>query len=371
MKKIWFRMGSLLAIVVPLLAGCGSGGSSSPAAPLAPGGAGVTLSPVIDPGVGGNATASFSLAVAINDAGQVVGYAETAANSEFRAAMWTVDATGAPTAAPTPLPPLAGDTFSAAFSVDDSGQVVGESRGVNGSSAVIWKTTAAATPLPALVAGRGATAFGISPDGKSIVGEAEDINFNRRAVLWEVKPDGTIDDPLPLPVDAFTRGTVLSTGSVANNVNNNGWIVGEVKDGEGVFHAVLWRHNQGGVFTTTDLHQASEVASEAVAINGLGQMVGEAELTAGNFAAVKWVENGAGGFTRTTIENTAKATAINDLNRVAGEATETPLATVWDPGALIGGTTRLFTTASQAYDINNSNLVVGAQGGVGFVKKVN
>ena len=372
MKKIWFSIGSLLAAVVLLLAGCGGGGSSSSAtAPLAPGGQGVTLSPVTDPGAGGNATASFSLAVALNDDGQVVGFAETAANSEFRAAIWTVDVAGATTAVPTPLPPLAGHTFSAAFAVDDNGQVVGESRGTTEFSAVIWKTATAATPLPPLVAGRGATAFGISSDGRLIVGEAEDVSFNRRAVIWEVNLDGTIADPVALPVDAFTIGTLPSRGSVANAVNDNGWVAGEVEDGEGISHAVLWRPGVGGTFITTDLRQGLEISSSAFAINSLGQVVGESELTAGNNAAVIWADNGEGEFTRTTIEDTAEATGINDLGRVAGMATAAPLATVWNAGALIGAPTRLFSTASQAYDINNSNLVVGAQGGVGFVKKVN
>ena len=362
------------------LNGCGGGGgsSSSPSTgsgtlPLDAGGAGVTLTPLVDPAAGGNPSATFSLAVALNDSNQIVGYAETAAGSEFRAAIWTVDADGGTTAAPSALAPLANHTFSAAFAVDAAGQAVGESRGPLGYSAVIWKT-AAATALPPLVGGRGATAFGISPDGSFIVGQAEDLNFNLRAVIWPVDALGNISAPVALPVDVFTRGTptdpLPSTFSTAGSVNDNGWVVGTVEDGDGTPHAVLWRPS-GAAFTTVDLRTGGEESSSAFAINSLGQVAGEAELVAGEFSAVLWADDGTGEFKRATLEGTATASAINDSGRVAGAATAAPLARVWDSTVAPATKVSLFNTESLAYGINAANLVVGFHGSAGFIKKIN
>ena len=311
--------------------------------------------------------------MALNDSNQIVGYAETAAGSEFRAAIWTVDANGGATAAPSALAPLVNHTFSAAFAVDAAGQAVGESRGALGYSAVIWNSVVA-TPLPSLVGGGGATAFGISPDGRFIVGQAEDPDFNLRAVIWSVDALGNIPAPVALPVDVFTTGTLTdplpSTFSTASSVNDDGWVVGTAEDGDGVAHAVLWQPF-GAAFTTIDLRTGGEESSSAFAINSLGQLAGESELVAGEFSAVLWADDGTGEFKRATLEGTATASAINDSGRVAGAATAAPLATVWDSTLTPATQVSLFNTDSQAYGINSDNLVVGRNGTAGFIKKIN
>src|SRR5215831_3757518 len=90
-----------------------------------------------------------SYATAANNRGQVVGWAENAVHDpscdpnfqvlQFRAAIWEPDGTM------RELPPLPGDSTSAATAINDKGQVVGISGacgiavgGVSAAHAVIW-----------------------------------------------------------------------------------------------------------------------------------------------------------------------------------------------------------------------------------------
>ncbi|HEX9833404.1 MAG TPA: hypothetical protein VGA66_10030, partial [Mycobacterium sp.] len=93
-----------------------------------------------NPADGGTATASFSLAVDVNNDGQVIGYAETAVGSEFKAALWTVNAEGTSASAPIPLKPIGANTFSAGFGIDEAGNVVGQSSSGTSLVAVLWKS---------------------------------------------------------------------------------------------------------------------------------------------------------------------------------------------------------------------------------------
>lgn len=382
--KITMKGWVLGAALVLALTGCGGGGgkSSTPVAggtpaPIDPGGAGVTLAPIQDTATGGSPTASFSNAVAINDAGTVVGFAETAAGSTFEAARWQVDTTGAPTVAPAPLNPIAGNTFSGAFSIDEAGNAVGVSAEGEGFVAVLWKAGATdPVKLPALSPGGRSTAYGINPAGTIIVGEAEDALFDTRAVYWRVNPDGTVSAPAELPVDIFAKGTVAeplpSTFGTANGVNDQGWIVGEVVDGEGTSHAVLWRPTgAGGSYVATDLRRGGESGSVALAINALGQIAGEAEITAGVISPVVWADDGTGEFKRSLLAPSGSAVALNDMQLAAGRTGQSDGSThaaFWD---LAAGTAavELFTEASEINDINNNGLVVGRKGTVGFIKR--
>lgn len=373
------------AAFILALAGCGGGGGSSRSggtppggtAPLDPAGPGVVLTPIQEPAAGGSPTASFSNAVAINDAGTVVGFAETAAGSTFEAARWQVDAAGAPTVAPEPLKPLAGNAFSAAFAVDEDGNVVGVSAEGEAFVAVLWKAgTNDPVKLPALSPGGWSAAYGVNPAGTIIVGEAEDAFFDTRAVYWTVAPDGTVSDPAELPVEIFAKGTaeapLPSTFGTANGANDLGWIVGEVADGEGTSHAVLWRPTgAGGAYVATDLRRGGEVGSVALAVNALGQVAGEAEITAGVISPVLWADDGQGEFKRTLLAASGSAVALNDLQRAAGRTGQSDgsaRAAVWD---LAAGTAavELFSEASEVNDINNNGLVVGRKGAAGFIKR--
>jgi len=307
------------------------------------------------------------VAVGINDANQVIGFAETAAGSELRAAVWNVDATGSASAAPAPLKPLGNNTFSAAFAIDDAGNAVGQSRDGLLLSAVIWKDGVTEPErLPSLATGAASAAFGISPDGSLIVGEAQDATFRTRAVIWQVSGTGVIGAPTVLS-EALPAPATAGGYASANGVSDVGWIAGIVEDADGNERAALWRPDGVGGYTLTDLRRGGEINSEAVAVNLAGQVVGLSESAPGNLVPAMWADDGTGEFKRTDLAAAGGAVAINASGRIAGWESATPLATIWD-----GVTpTNLLSTASQAYGLNNNGLVVGASGDSGFVIPAN
>ena len=365
MKTIIHTFFVLLAASFLLLAGCsGGGGNSTPAG-------GGSLRAVTNPADGGTPTAAFSMAVDVNNNGQVIGYAETAAGSEFKAALWTVNAAGSTASEPTPLKPLGANTFSAAFGIDEAGNAVGQSSSGASRVAVLWKSgTVEPVVLPPLPNATGnSNAFGISPDGTLIVGEATDASNIKRAVLWNANVSGTFTTPpQTLPVNIFASNGVLSTFSSANGVNNAGWITGVVEDGTGVSHAALWRPNTTtGNYAATDLHSSGEAGSIAYAISATGQIVGEAETSNGVFIPALWTEQN--NFIRAQLAAEGSASAINSGNRAAGWSGTSPNATVW---SLPAGTANILSTnISQVYGINDNNLVVGVSDSKGFVLKFN
>lgn len=365
---------SLAVLLALTLTACGGGGGGSPApgappAPLDTGGGGVTLTPIQDPVQGGSVSASFSSAVAINDTGRVIGFAETALGSEFRAAVWTVDASGTATLAPSELKPLGVNTFSAAFGVDSSGNVVGQSSDGSAFVAVLWRNGVAEPErLPALATGGFSSANGISPDGRWIVGEAEDAGFVSRAVVWPVTA-GVVGAPSVLP-ETFAAPTVAGAFAAAYGVNNSGWVVGEVEDDQPRFHAVIWRPLTSGGYSLIDLRGNGEEGSSGFGINALFQVVGESEATPGNFVPMLWTADATGEYKPTTLSNAGTAVAINNVGRIVGWNTLTPLAAIWDSAAPATAV-NLFTTDSQAFGINNDNLVVGRTGSQGFIKRAN
>ncbi|HKI50641.1 MAG TPA: hypothetical protein VJ995_01080 [Geothermobacteraceae bacterium] len=368
MKKInlWISLANLLLCASLLtLAGCGSGGSG-PAAPVVPAAPAVGGTTPLEPA---GVTATFSQAVAINDANQVVGFAETAAGSPFTAAVWTVNSLGETASAPTALDALPGGSFSSGFSVDTAGNVVGVADNGLAQVAVIWPT-GSTTPaaLPELVAGGFSAAYGINPDGNLIVGEAEDASFTTRAVVWPVVA-GTVGAPVVLP-EVFALPDLPGAFSAAYAVNDAGWVVGEVEDNGFQFHAVVWQPDVGGGYSTmTDLRTGGEVNSVAQGINSQNQVVGESEVLTGSFVPALWADDGTGEFNRTDLSTDGGAAGINDAGRIAGWNGPIPNAAVWDSSSLLG--TDLFSAESQAYSINNNNLVVGYNGNEGFVRLTN
>lgn len=364
MKTTMMKFFILLVASLLPLAGCNGGGGSPP-----PKG-GASLEALAN--LNGGTTTAFSMAVDVNNNGQVIGYAETAAGSEFKAALWTVNADGTAASAPTPLKPIDANTFSTAFGIDEAGNAVGQSSSGPSRVAVLWKIgVAEPVVLPALPNAAGnSNAFGISPDGKLVVGEATDASAIKRAVLWRADVSGAFTTaPQTLPVNIFASGDNLSTFSSASGINNAGWVVGIAEDGDGISHAALWRPNTTtGIYAATDLRSGSETGSIAYAISPTGQIVGESEVSDGIFVPVLWTEQTTNVFTRTSLAAAGSASAINAANRAAGWTGASPRATIW---ALPAGTTvTLSTAASQVYGINDNNLVVGVNGGKGFVLKV-
>jgi predicted small secreted protein len=372
MKKT-MKIISIILMAALFAAGCGGGGTdifSTGAAtpPLAAGGAGLTLDQV----QGTTTPAVSATAVDINDANQVVGYVEATAGAGFKAALWTVTTGDAPTVTSRELLPLTGNTFSAAFAIDQAGRAVGQSGKGAQLVAVFWPAGASApTELPALNTAGNSAAFGISADGTCIVGEAQNAALSTQAVIWIASAGGAFTNaPVVLPVSLV--GSAFSSANGASRTPTAILVAGNAEDNAGKTHAMLWRSTNGTVFTAIDLSAAGEAGSTALAVNDAGTVAGEAETAPGIFAAAVWKADNAGVYSRSILSADGAAVEINNAGKAVGTAVG--LATAWDTAALLSTTTTLFTTASQAYSNNNGDatgyMVVGVNGGKGFVKKI-
>ncbi|MGC2658221.1 MAG: hypothetical protein WA324_09730, partial [Bryobacteraceae bacterium] len=198
------------------------------------------------PTLGGNNATAF----AINNKGQVAGFAETDTMDkscvapqvfDFEAAMWE------PNGAVHELPPLPGDTVGFALWLNDLGQAVGSSGTcantvlvplASGSHAVLWEKDSSATYLGSL----GGTMIDVAA-GNNDIGEvdgcsdlaSEILGFpgvQCHAFLW-TKQTGMKD-----------IGTVATDFSaLPTSINNHGQMVGSSCDSSGNCRAFL-RQNQ-------------------------------------------------------------------------------------------------------------------------------
>ncbi|HEU5153937.1 MAG TPA: hypothetical protein VFU03_04360 [Gemmatimonadales bacterium] len=219
-------------------------------------------------------------ATGINSRGQVVGWAETPIHDptcntpqvlQFRAGLWD---TGLGTL--TELPPLHGDSTSAATAINEVGQAVG-----------------------------------ISGDCDVAVGRFS----ARHAVLWD---HGTVTEIANL------GGTSWHTPMA---INQNGDIVGFSNppgDAGGIFiaHAFIWTKSSGILDLKT---LPGDVTSQALAINSRGQVVGFSTSASGVNRAFLWQDGKlmklndlVPGFTDSLVS----AQDINDAGQITGRVFE-------------------------------------------------
>jgi probable HAF family extracellular repeat protein len=222
------------------------------------------------PTVGGN----NGQASAINNRGEVAGYAETAVVDSgcppykiTSAVMWEKGKAVA-------LPTVGGDPDGVAFGINDHGQSVGYSGScVAATHAVMWKNNTAFA-LQDLGGTRSNIAYVINNRGQIAgkVRSADDTHYV--AALWQ--PDGTLTthEPLPGDLDAFATG-----------INNRGQVVGNDFDSDFNWsHGFIW---QNGVMT--DLNTLIPADSNlliisASNINERGQISGMATVHSGPHA---------------------------------------------------------------------------------------
>jgi len=311
--------------------------------------------------------AGFTTATAINTAGAVAGFSEvTAAPAGVKAVRWQVTAATGAASAPVTLNPPTGGTYSAAYGVSAAGLTVGEAEnGAAGSIvAATWPANAvtgtAATILPASATfpatGRSA-AYGVNT-ASQIVGEATTTAGALRAVVW----NGATGAPVDLGI--LTGGTF----STAHAINDGGVVVGEADTATGATHAVAWRVNADGTKAAgpVDLGviTVADVRSSAYGIDSAGRVVGESENAAGVVHAGMWTLDAAlAPTTKKDLGANGSAYAINESGRIAGHLGTTDLATVWDVlNTALPNSAVPETTLSQAFGMNNGNLVVGLSG---------
>jgi probable HAF family extracellular repeat protein len=224
------------------------------------------------PAVGGN----NGQASAINNGGQIAGYAEngivdstcppgTTNNRIDLPVLW--DKGGAQA-----LPTIGSDPDGVAFGINNQGQAVGYSGTCTAANeAVLWENRTA-TSLPNL-GYPSAIAYAINSHGQ-IVGQAVNSDGTPLAALWQNNTVTSLGPLLPGDVASF-----------ATSINNRGQVVGSSFNSENSWsHGLIW---QNGV--TIDLNTLFPASSHlfvvsASNINDSGQIAGMAVDMAGPHA---------------------------------------------------------------------------------------
>jgi probable HAF family extracellular repeat protein len=238
---------------------------------------------------GGDYSAAFS----INNAGQVVGYSNT--STHLMGFLWTA-ASGA-----TSLPPLATDDSCKAFAINSSGEVVGSSSGSKGTRAVVWVGSAIQN-IGTLPGDSTSEAYGINSSGQ-VVGKSSG-NGKDHAFLWS---NGRMRDLGVLP---------HQTNSIAQFINDAGQVVGFSSGPLGTL-AFLWDRTQGmqnlGTLPGGDYSQANGV-------NSAGVVVGTSGNALSTHAFIWDASNGLRDLNGLVSKNSevslAGATAINDRGQI-------------------------------------------------------
>ncbi len=223
-------------------------------------------------------------ALAINNQGQIAGFAENSTKDPTCPAPQTLDYEAVlwgPNGQAQELPPLAGDTVGFTFALNNNGQVVGSSGNCAntpllpvpfGPHAVIWNngTPTALANLGGSMLGVGAAIndFGMIVGGSDMPSELPGFPFVQvHSTLWT--PNG--------PVDLGTVGKDFST--LPTWINNSGQMTGASCDDQGNCRGFLWQGN-----TMTDLNTLIPANSPLYlvfpeSINDAGEIVGMAIQT--------------------------------------------------------------------------------------------
>ena len=205
---------------------------------------------------GSYSTPYYQQNTSLNNRGEVVGYADTAA-SEKHAFLWskgTMIDLGAP----------GGFDSSYAVAINDRGQVVGNADRQDGMFRALLWSGGTMTDLGTLPGGEsvGAGAQDINNKGQVTGGSATATSFD--AFLWS---KGTMADLGILPGGSYSFGSFL---------NESGQVTGNADAADGRQVTFLWSKG-----TMYDLGTLGGSSSFPRGINARGQVVGDSETASG------------------------------------------------------------------------------------------
>lgn len=339
----------VLASPLAIAAVLAFGGMASAAAP--------SLAAVALPNLTGGSSSS---AAAVNDVGQVVGWATTAAGDQH-AVVWEHGAIA-------DLGTLPGHTSSYATAISSGGLVVGVSGvgalapfdpGNENAHAVLWQD-GEIIDLGTLPGGAYSAATGVNDAGQ-VVGYSRTYvpalgGAAIHGFLWQ---NGQMADLPPLQPSS----AVLSSTSAASGINTQGQIVGNSASFDFVTnvltrHAVTW---QDGV---TELAAfAGDSTSVAVAINDPGQIVGASGSIDPDLAihAVRWSGRQIKSLARPAGERFSSGLALNQHGVIVGQcAIESGVyGCRWRGNTVSILLPRSGDVGSTAFAVNSGGLAVG------------
>jgi probable HAF family extracellular repeat protein len=258
----------------------------------------------------GTLSGADSYAAGINDAGQVVGYSDTAGGSDH------AFITGLNGVGMRDLGTL-GAAESYATGINNAGQVIG-SYSIGGYSDT-FITGPNGVGMTALNTGglfSTSSAYGINDAGQ-VVGYSLDLSGSQYAP-WGYSSVSQAFITGPNGVGAGVTDFSIPDGdySVATGINDAGQATGYFGTADGSEHAFITGHNGVGV---TELGTLGGTYSKATGINGAGQVVGESSTADGSEHAFITDPDGMGMTDLGTLGGTDSfATGVNDAGQVVG-----------------------------------------------------
>jgi len=279
-----------------------------------------------------------------------------------------------------------GGGFTGAWSINDAGDVVGDSDLADGTAHAFWWRQGRMVDLGTLggatsnarsvgaqgdVAGRSAL-----PDGSEHVfhwragvmtdtgipsGFTSQIHVNARGQIVADYQPTSPGPSIPSRAYLWQRGVVTDLGSLGGDyvqvrdINDRGEIVGTATTAAGDQHAFLWWQGR-----MVDLGTLGGSESGAADINNRGQITGVAQTARGIWHAFRW-ENGVMTDLAASDRTVGSwAAAINERGDVVGGRTGEAgtRGMVWRGGRALELDT-LGRETSQGGDINDSGLAVG------------